>query len=112
MFHKRFKQTPFVSNPPLPDLPVSKVMYNSLGSPVTVIDYQPQSCKSIFEGSHYDPATMSLRSKLNLGISLSPVSLGRTENDPTILHQLTTKFEQQVLDFEARTIALNNSKSE
>ena len=90
MFHS-IKQDPisFVSNPPLDPAPRIQLKIRDDGSPDDEIVVTPRDHHGFFEGVHYDPKTMSLTARLNLGIPLQEVSIGCTENDPNVLYRKT-----------------------
>lgn len=85
----------FVSNPPFEDSPVI-VPDDRNGVIVNKIVYQPCSNRSPFDGIKFSPETMSLRSKLNLGVHLDKVSFGQLENDPNKLQSLALHLENRI----------------
>lgn len=91
------KPIKFKSNPPFTkEEVVTAASFDDNGSPVTTFVRQPKSNRSPFEGIHYSAETMSLRAKLNLGVVLTPVSIGQLENDPAKIMDKALKLDYDI----------------
>lgn len=99
MFNEaKIQSIEFFSNPCLPDETVI-VPAEENGRIVNKIQYQPNSSfRSPFEGVHFSRETMSLRSKLNLGVPMEQVSIGQVENDPNVLNRRALHLEHEIVD--------------
>lgn len=108
MFNKaKIQRIEFFSNPSLPEETVF-VPAEEYGRIINKIHHQPNtSFRSPFEGVHFSRETMSLRSKLNLGVHMEQVSLGQIENDPNVLNRkalhLETSIVTKLTELEAET---------
>lgn len=96
MFNKfDSRRIEFVSNPPLPD--EGRIVPDERnGVTVNKLQYFPCSNRSYFDGIEFDKNSMSLRSKLNLGVPISQVSIGQIENDPMKLQNIALHLEHQI----------------
>jgi len=108
MFNKLpHKPIEFVSNPRLPDVPQVVPKFDEVKGIVrNEVIYVPHEDCSRLHGVHYSAETMSLRAKLNMGVPLSPVSFGITENDPSVLMSSALHMERNI---EQKLIELQNS---
>lgn len=99
MFNQaKIQKIEFFSNPALPDETVI-VPSEENGRIVNKIQYQPNSSfRSPFEGVHFSRETMSLRSKLNLGVPMEQVSIGQVENDPNVLNRRALHLESDIVN--------------
>ena len=68
-----------------------ELAFNDKGSPINRVVLKERDNKGLL-GAHYDPSTMSLRSRLNMGIQFQPVYIGMTENDPNKVNLLVKNF--------------------
>lgn len=91
----KFQIIDFVSNPPFEDSPII-VPDDKNGVIVNKVVYRPCSHRSPFEGVHFSHDTMSLRSKLNLGVPMEQVTIGQIENDPNKLHSFALHLENRI----------------
>lgn len=91
-----FKRIEFYSNPPLPEAPHVVPDERPDGVICNKVVYQPKSNRSIFDGIHYSAEVMSLRAKLNLGVTLTKVSNVNLDNDPAIVQRNMLKVEQDI----------------
>lgn len=85
----------FMSNPPLSDSPSIEPLEVD-GKVVNKLVYHPRDNKPYLDGVHFDANVHSLRARLNLGVNLQPVSIGVTENDPTVLQRNAVAFEAEI----------------
>lgn len=86
----------FRSNPPIHEQIVTVADKDSNGNICNSVVRKPASNKSPFEGVTYDPATMSLRAQLNLGLKLTEVAMPSMYSDPLKPLQNMQKVEGEI----------------